>query len=155
MATKKISGYRIDFTTDTLIMNYKFYAASQQYGSHEYNLVKSITKDFPNLTVSVQAGREVTTANKNKRMTYKNMKKHIEAYENSADLLDVFETVKALSKPLANPHKFVADWFLITRQFLPSKTINYLSFPRNPKSPTPRFTSSRRLKRLPNPDAKS
>ena len=109
--TKKISGYRIDFTTDTLIMNYKFYAASQQYGSPEYNLVKSITKDFPNLTVSVQAGREVTTANKNKRMTYENMKKHIEAYENSADLLDVFETVKALSKPLANPHKFVADWF--------------------------------------------
>lgn len=47
MATKKISGYRIDFTTDTLIMNYKFYAASQQYGSPEYNLVKSITKDFP------------------------------------------------------------------------------------------------------------
>ena len=31
--TKKISGYRINFTTDTLIMNYKFYAASQQYGS--------------------------------------------------------------------------------------------------------------------------
>ena len=111
MATKKISGYRINFTTDTLIMNYKFYAASQQYGSPEYKLVKSITKDFPNLTVSVQAGREVTTANKNKRMTYENMKKHIEAYENSADLLDVFETVKALSKPLANPHKFVADWF--------------------------------------------
>ena len=65
MATKKISGYRIDFTTDTLIMNYKFYAASQQYGSPEYKMVKSITKDFPNLTVSVQAGREVTTANKN------------------------------------------------------------------------------------------
>lgn len=85
MATKKISGYRIDFTTDTLIMNYKFYAASQQYGSPEYNLVKSITKDFPNLTVSVQAGREVTTANKNKRMTYKNMKKHIEAYRSNVD----------------------------------------------------------------------
>lgn len=76
MATKKISGYRIDFTTGTLIMNYKFYAASQQYGSPEYKLVKSITKDFPNLTVSVQAGREVTTANKNKRMTYKNIAYH-------------------------------------------------------------------------------
>ena len=159
MATKKISGYRIDFTADTLIMNYKFYAASQQYGSPEYKMVKSITKDFPNLTVSVQAGREVTTANKNKRMTYENMKKHIEAYENSADLLDVFDTVKALSKPLANPHKFVADWF--RAQFpdyaaVPTfKEINCLSFPRNPKSPTPRFTSSRRLKRLLNPDAKS
>ena len=111
MATKKTTGYKIDFTTNTLIMNYKFHAASQQYGSPEYKLVKSITKDFPDISISVQAGREVTTANKNKRMTYENMKKHIAAYDNSEELLEVFETVKALSKPLANPHKFVADWF--------------------------------------------
>lgn len=148
--TKKISGYRIDFTTDTLIMNYKFYAASQQYGSPEYNLVKSITKDFPNLTVSVQAGREVTTANKNKRITYENMKKHIEAYENSADLLDVFETVKALSKPLANPHKFVADWF--RAQFpdyaaVPTFKDNKLFvLPKKPEEPNPKVYKFKKTK---------
>lgn len=107
MATKKISGYRIDFTTDTLIMNYKFYAASQQYGSPEYNLVKSITKDFPNLTVSVQAGREVTTANKNKRMTYKNMKKHIEAYKVSCRPYD-FEELRLLAE-CVRASKFISQ----------------------------------------------
>ena len=44
MATKKISGYRIDFTADTLIMNYKFYAASQQYGSPEYKIIVGLLR---------------------------------------------------------------------------------------------------------------
>ena len=41
------------------------------------------------------------------------MEKHISAYENSAELLDVFETVKALSKTAASPYKYVTDWFVV------------------------------------------
>ena len=149
MAKKKIAGYKVDFTTDTLIVNYKFYAASQEYGSPEYKMVKNIMRDFPRLTISVQAGRDVTTANKNKRMTYENMRKHIEAYENSADLLEVFETVKALSKPLANPHKFVADWF--RAQFpdyaaVPTFKDNRLFvIPKSPKNPDPKVYKFKKI----------
>lgn len=110
MATK---GYKINFATNTLVMNYKFYAASQEYGTDENNLVKAILADFPTLTVVVKAGRDVKTTNKNKRLTYENMEKHISAYENSAELLDVFETVKALSKTAASPYKYVTDWFVV------------------------------------------
>ena len=109
MATK---GYKINFTNNTLVMNYKFHAASQEYGSEENILVKAILTDFPSLNVVVKAGREVKTTNKNKRLTYANMKKHIMAYDNSPQLLDVFETVKALSKSAASPYKFVYDWFV-------------------------------------------
>ena len=109
MATK---GYKINFATNTLVMNYKFYAASQEYGTDENNLVKAILADFPTLTIVVKAGRDVKTANKNKRLTYDNMKKHIAAYDNSVELMEVFETVKALSKTAASPYKFVADWFV-------------------------------------------
>ena len=113
MATKKSAlGYKIDFTTNTLTMNYKFNAASQEYGTVENKLVKEILNDFPSLSVVVKAGREVKTPNKNKRLTYANMKKHIAAYENSAELLDVFDTVEALSKSAASPYKFVSDWFV-------------------------------------------
>ena len=113
MATKKSAlGYKIDFTTNTLTMNYKFNAASQEYGTVENKLVKEILNDFPSLSVVVKAGREVKTPNKNKRLTYANMKKHIAAYENSAELLDVFDTVEALSKAAASPYKFVSDWFV-------------------------------------------
>ena len=110
MATK---GYKINFATNTLVMNYKFYAASQEYGTDENNLVKAILADFPTLTIVVKAGRDVKTANKNKRLTYANMEKHISAYENSAELLEVFETVKALSKTAASPYKYVTDWFVV------------------------------------------
>ena len=110
MATK---GYKINFATNTLVMNYKFYTASQEYGTDENNLVKAILADFPTLSVVVKAGRDVKTANKNKRLTYANMEKHISAYENSAELLDVFETVKALSKTAASPYKYVTDWFVV------------------------------------------
>ena len=109
---KKLSGYKINFVTNTLTMNYKFHAASQEYGTDENKLVKKILKDFPALSVVVKAGREVKTPNKNKRLTYANMKKHIAAYENSAELLDVFDTVEALSKAAASPYKFVSDWFV-------------------------------------------
>ena len=109
MATK---GYKINFATNTLVMNYKFHAASQEYGTDENKLVKAILADFPTLTVIIKAGRDVKTTNKNKRLTYENMEKHISAYENSAELLDVFETVKALSKTAASPYKYVTDWFV-------------------------------------------
>lgn len=109
MATK---GCKIDFTTNTLVMNYKFHSASQEYGTPENKLVKEILSDFPTLVVVVKAGREVKTANKNKRLTYANMEKHIKAYDNATELLDVFETVKALSQTVASPYKFVSDWFV-------------------------------------------
>ena len=41
------------------------------------------------------------------------MEKHIRANDNADELLDVFETVKALSAPLASPYKYVSDWFKI------------------------------------------
>ena len=109
MATK---GYKIDFTNNTLVMNYKFHSASQEYGTPENKLVKKILKDFPSLSVVVKAGREVKTPSKNKRLTYANMEKHIKAYDNAEELLEVFETVKALSKAVASPYKFVTDWFV-------------------------------------------
>ena len=40
------------------------------------------------------------------------MEIHINAYENANDLLEVFETVKALSKVCASPYKYVHDWFV-------------------------------------------
>ena len=105
------NGCKIDFTNNTLVMNYKFHSASQEYGTPENNLVKEILKDFPSLTVVVKAGRDVKTTNKNKRLTYENMEKHISCYPNAEELLAMFETAKIMSKPLASPYAYVVDWF--------------------------------------------
>lgn len=36
------NGYKIDFKNNTLVMNYKFYADAQEYGTDQNKLVKEI-----------------------------------------------------------------------------------------------------------------
>lgn len=105
------NGYKILFDMDIVIMNKTFATAAAKYGTPEYEIIKGIHRDFPNMKEAIVSGREKKTAHVNSRLTYANMEKHIQAYENSDELLEVFETVKALSAPLASPYKYVSDWF--------------------------------------------
>lgn len=107
-----MKGYKIDFSTNTITMNFKFAAAASQYGTPEYKLIRDIKADFPTLKEIVKSGREQKKARPNKRLTYDNMKKHIAVYDNAAELMDTFESVKALSLSAASPYKYVADWFV-------------------------------------------
>lgn len=115
MATKKMTpgreGYKILFNENTVIMNYKFAAAAAKYGTPENKLMKNIRNDFPGMTEVVVSGREQTSAKKNTRLTYENMETHIKVYENADELMEVFESVKALSQTCASPYKYVRDWF--------------------------------------------
>ena len=105
-------GYKILFNENTVIMNHKFAAAAAKFGTKVNNLMKSIRQDFPGMAEVIVSGRECNKAKPNSRLTYANMKKHIAAYENATELLDVFDTVEALSKAAASPYKFVSDWFV-------------------------------------------
>ena len=113
--TKRVTpgreGYKILFNENTVIMNHKFAAAAAKYGTAENTLMKSIRADFPGMSEVIVSGREQTTTQTNTRLTYENMEKHIHAYDNAEELLDVFETVKALSQATASPYKYVCDWF--------------------------------------------
>lgn len=115
MATKRVTpgreGYKILFNENTVIMNHKFAAAAAKYGTKENKLMKSIRKDFPGMSEIIVSGREQKKPNTNTRLTYKNMESYIQTYENSDELLDVFETIKALSLSAASPYKYVCDWF--------------------------------------------
>ena len=105
-------GYKINFATNTLTLNYKFAdAAFNDYGSPEYERMKAILADFPQLQVVVEAGRKITTTRETKRLTYKNMEAYMEQFDNSDELLNMFFKVKKMSKPLASPYKYVCDWF--------------------------------------------
>ena len=113
--TKRVTpgreGYKILFNENTVIMNNKFAAAAAKYGTKENKLMKAIRKDFPGMAEVIVSGRECDKAKPNSRLTYENMEKHIQVYENADELLEVFETVKAASLVLASPYKYVADWF--------------------------------------------
>jgi len=116
MANAKVKpgrkGYKILFDTNTVIMNYKFAAAAAKYGTKENNIIKNIRQDFPGMAEVIVSGRECDKAKPNTRMSYDNMAIHISAYENSDELMEVFKTVKALSKTAASPYRFVHDWFV-------------------------------------------
>ncbi len=105
------NGYKIYFNANTVVMNYKFAELAGQYGTKEYNILKGIRADFPGMAEVTVSGREKKSPHPNTRLTYENMEIHINGYENANDLLDVFETVKALSKVCASPYKYVRDWF--------------------------------------------
>ena len=109
---KRLKGYKIDFATNTLIMNYKFHAAAQEYGTEEYKMVKLIQADFPDIAIAVKAGREQKKPQARKRMTYANMEKYMKQYDNAEALLERFEVIKKTSATVANPYKYVADWFI-------------------------------------------
>ena len=106
-----VKGYKLDFATNTLTINYKFNKALSDFGSKEYKRYKAIMRDFPNLTVVVKAGREITTTRPTKRLTYPNMETYMGCFENAEELLDRFAIIQKRSKALASPYKYVRDWF--------------------------------------------
>ena len=114
MANKKnnIKGYEIDFTTNTLYMNYKFANAAKDVFSKEYEIYQKICNDFQNIKVIVRAGRKTKTCNANKRLTYANMESYIKVQDNADELMAAFVIAKEESKNKPSPYAFVRDWFV-------------------------------------------
>ena len=106
-----VKGYKLDFATNTLTVNYKFHRAMSDFGSPEYLRYKEILNDFPQLRVIVKAGRTITTTRPTKRLTYENMDSYIGCYENRDELKTAFTIVRQKSKLVASPYKYVRDWF--------------------------------------------
>ena len=69
------------------------------------------TTDTPSMNSIALPG--VRTAHVNKGLTYAHMESHMKAYDNYTELMDRFETVKTLSKPLASPYHYVQHWFFL------------------------------------------
>lgn len=111
-ATASVKGYKIDYRSNAVYVNYKFYAEAQRdFHSEEAKLLREIQSAFPTMSIVVKSGRNITTPRSNKRLTYENMKKYISVYENADELLKTFEIVKTASAVVKSPYKYVRDWF--------------------------------------------
>ena len=130
-----VKGYKINFATQTLTMNYRFAEESMKYGTEEYNLLKEVKADFPNLKIVTKAGRKITTPRKTKRLTYNNMEKYIRTFENSEELLAMFNLARNRSATAKSPYKFVCDWFLM--QFPNYDTFGQITEPKSKINPVP------------------
>ncbi len=110
--TDNVRGYRIDFSCDTVYLNYTFAAAAERdFLSSEAKRLREIKEAFPAFKVVVKAGREITATRRTKRLTYENMEEYISTFDNADELLAEFEITKRQSKSSPSPYKFVRDWF--------------------------------------------
>lgn len=105
------NGYKLDFSTNTLYLNYKFCQAAGIYGSAEQKLLKDIMASFPDMKIVRYSGRNCKSPHTNKHLTYKNMEAYISCFQNSNELLAKFNLAKELSVTTASPYKYVSDWF--------------------------------------------
>ena len=95
---KAIKGYKINFTNNTITVNYTFKKASEEYGTPEYKLLKDILADFPTMTIIVKAGREKKSPSKFKNLTYKKMREYISVLDNAEEMNAVMDTIEIQSK---------------------------------------------------------
>ena len=107
-----ITGIRIDNIKNVIVMNYKFAAAAAKYNTPEYKLLQAIKADNPYMLTEIRAGRNRTTCNASKRLTYKNMETYISAQLNAEQLLVCFRAAIQESKASPSPYAFVRNWFV-------------------------------------------
>ena len=114
MNTTKRAGYSYDALTNTLTATKTFMNKASQYGSAEYNIIKGLRADNPNMKFDII--ERTTTKSEDRPVTakYADIEHFIKQFpkEQQANLMDRYNKVKALSKTHRSPYKFVLDWFL-------------------------------------------
>lgn len=104
--------YKLDVIKGTLTITKDFERKVNDRTSKEYNLLKEIQADFPNITIVKKSRKSSPRANENRNLTYANMEKYIRVYDNSRELLNDFSIIKRLSVAQTNPYLFVKNWFV-------------------------------------------
>lgn len=108
MAQRK--GLKIDFVkrTITITAEYDRTLNENPFGN-EAKEFRALLKELKGFEV-IRATRKGTTAS-NKNLKYKNMEKYIKVFENSDELMEMFELAKKISVVQPNPYNFVRGWF--------------------------------------------
>lgn len=107
--------YDIDYINETITLTAAFLRKASTYGTPEYKEMIELRSSLPGFRF-VKAEAAKKSANKNKNLTYQNMREYIansaESKEAAATLLDEMKKVEGLSKIQPNPYKYVQSWFL-------------------------------------------
>ena len=104
-------GYYIDRNKNICYMNKKFTELASDIRSDEFETAEFIREKFPNIKFITISGRQKKAPQKNKRVSYKNMREYIRTRENSDLLLAEMEKMIEASKVEASPYAYVNKWF--------------------------------------------
>lgn len=112
MNFKDIRGYKLDLTARVITINYKFAKEYRKFGTPEYNLVKTIMQDFPDLKVVEMAGRQSKTCHHDKNLTYLNMETYISTRENADELMAAYWIARTEAIAQTSRYAHVRKWFI-------------------------------------------
>ena len=107
-----MTGYKINFAANTITITADFETKANDPNTEQYRLLKQIQGDYPAMKISRKTHRSPKACNPSKGLTYANMERYINVYENAAELLERFEEVKKLSVVQANSYMYVKSWFI-------------------------------------------
>ena len=102
-------AYKIDFTTNTVIVSKAFMnAAETNINSTEFQTYQQFKQMGLTIVPKTVKRTKNTTAH---RATYKQMLAYIACVVDASRYLTEFETVRQASRKEANPYQFVCEWF--------------------------------------------
>lgn len=109
-------SHNIDHINQKVYLTASFLRAASRLGTPEYNELLALRRELPDYEFKKAESNRKKTTNKNKNLTYANMREHIKAVygetQKAAEMLKKMERVEALSRIQANPYKYVHDWFI-------------------------------------------
>lgn len=108
----KNNTYKIDYTTNTMTITKAFERAANMVGSVEYEMMRKIMADFPNIKIVRKTSAVKQYCSPYKGLTYNAMERYIRE-NGSAKLLNEFEEIRYTAKAMSrNPYLYVRNWFV-------------------------------------------
>ena len=99
----------------TITVSKEFMINAGQFDTQEFDILNEMQQTHPGYEIQIHT----IARNPNKRdygdLTYDNMRKYIEGYEDSTDLVDAlaeFEAVQKVAKTMRGTYALVKKWFL-------------------------------------------
>ena len=101
-----MNGYSYNAMNNTLTISASFAKKASKAGTPEYNVILTLRRDFPGLTIRQEEKREGK-----KNISFAQMKDFISLHHDAKKLSDEFEKVKKLSRVQPMPYRYVKTWF--------------------------------------------
>ncbi len=101
-----MNGYNYDAMNNTLTISESFAKKASKFGTPEYNVIRNLHKDFPNLTIKKEEKKEGK-----KSITFAQMETFINGHRNKGELMNLYNNVKKLSRVQPMPYRYVKTWF--------------------------------------------
>ena len=107
------NGYSFDTTTNTLTATATFLRKSGIFNSVEYNIVKGIRADYPNVQIVKAIAKKSKAQRSIHRISLTEIKNYLELWDkqNGTTFKAKYDLVKQMSKIQANPYKYIVAWF--------------------------------------------